>query len=276
MYQLTKIEPQIKNKNRVNIYINNSYSFSCDIEIILEYKLKEGMKVDKSNLLKLIKENNEKHAFQLGIYYLSFKPRTKYEISTYLIKKGYEDAVINKVLEKLSYYKYIDDKQYTISYISNAIEAKKKSANTVKSELVKKGISLEIIEDCIFVFSYDINLEIAKKISSKYFYQKSNLPYKQLKNKLSQLLIRKGFTWEIINDCLKYLEQDKDVQSTIASNKEQYLLQAIKLAKKYFSKYSKKEDNPYLLQQKIKHALYRNGYNMDIINFAVENILNKN
>ncbi len=275
MYILTKIEQQIKNKDKINIYINNNYSFSCHAEIVLKHKLEEGMKIDKNNLLKLIKENNKKHAFQLGLHYLSFKPRTKYEVSTYLMKKGYEDTVIDGVLEKLSYYKYIDDKQYATDYISNAIKAKKKSANTIKSELTKKGIPLEIIEDCISIFSYDINLEIAKKISSKYFYQKSNLPYKQLKNKLSQLLIRKGFTLEIVNACLNYLDQDREVQSIITTNKEQYILQATKLAEKYFSKYSKKENNSYLLQQKIKHALYRRGYSMEVINFAVENILNK-
>jgi SOS response regulatory protein OraA/RecX len=71
---------------------------------------------------------------------------------------------------------------------------------------------------------------------------------------------------------LNYLEQDKNIQSIVASNKEQYLLQATKLAKEYSLKYGKKEDNPYLLQQKIKHALYRKGYSMGVINLAIENI----
>lgn len=89
------------------------------------------------------------------------------------------------------------------------------------------------------------------------------------------MLVRRRFSREIINDCLNYLEQDKKVQSILASNKEQYLLQATELAEKYLSKYSKRENNPYLLQQKVKHALYRKGYDMDIINSAVENVLNK-
>lgn len=275
MSQLTKIECQIKNKNRVNIYIDNIYSFSCDREIILKYSLKEGMEIDKNNLLKIVNENNEKRAFQLAIYYLSFKPRTNHEINRYLIKKGYEDATVNKILEKLSYYKYTDDKQYTISYISNAIEAKKKGVNSIKSELIKKGISLDIIEDCITVFSYDINLEIAKKITNKYFNQKSNLPFKQIKDKLSQLLFRRGFSWDIISDCLTHLEKDEETQSIVISNRNKYLQQAIKLAENYFLKYSKKEDNSYLIEQKVKQGLYRRGYDMDIINSSIESIKNK-
>lgn len=223
----------------------------------------------------IIKENNEKSAFRLATYYLSFKSRTEHEIKTYLTKKGYEGATIDKVLEKLSYYGFTDDRQYAINSIANAIEAEKKSVGTVKLELMRKGISSEIVESCIPVFSYDINLEIAKRIGKKYFYRKSNLPYKQLKNKLSQLLTQKRFTREIIDDCLNYLDQDEEIQSIVISNREQYQSQAVKLAEEYFSKYIRKEDNPYLLQQKIKHALYRRGYDMDIINSAMEKILNR-
>ena len=227
------------------------------------------------DLSETIKENSEESAFRLATYYLSFKSRTEHEIKTYLAKKGYEDTTIDKVLEKLSYYGFTDDRQYAINYIANAIEAKKKSADTVKLELMKRGISSEIIEDCIPVFSYDINLETAKRIGKKYFYRKSNLPYKQLKNKLSQLLAQRRFTREIIDDCLNYLDRDEQIQSIVISNQEQYQSQAVKLAEEYFFRYTRKEDNPYLLRQKIKHALYRKGYDMDIINSAVEEILNK-
>ena len=231
--------------------------------------------MNMDDLSETIKENSEESAFRLATYYLSFKSRTEHEIKTYLAKKGYEDTTVDKVLEKLSYYGFTDDRQYAINYIANAIEAKKKSADTVKLELMKRGISSEIIEDCIPVFSYDINLETAKRIGKKYFYRKSNLPYKQLKNKLSQLLAQRRFTREIIDDCLNYLDRDEQIQSIVISNQEQYQSQAVKLAEEYFFRYTRKENNPYLLRQKIKHALYRRGYDMDIINSAVEEILNK-
>lgn len=272
MNKITKIQLQTKNKNRVNLYIDDIYSFSCDAEIIIKYKLKEGLEIDKQKLVELIKESNEKNAFQLAIYYLSFRPRTQHEITTYLLGKEYDEKIINNVLEKLIHYKYIDDRQYTISYISNSIEGRKKSINTVKSELIKRGVSIEIIDELITLFSPKINLDIAKEISHKYFYQKSNLPFNQLKNKLSQLLIRKGFTWEVISECLNDLDQNSEVQLTIDSNNEKYQLQAVKLAEKYFSKYNKKEKNPYLLDKKVKYSLYQKGYDMDIIDFAIESI----
>ncbi len=233
------------------------------------------MKTDKNNSSKSSGKNKEEHALQLGLRYLSFKPRTKHEISMYLMRKGYENIIIDKVLGKLSHYGYIDDKKYTRDYISGAIRSEKKSANIVEIELTKKGIPPGIIEDCIPAFSHDINLQIAKKISKNYFHRRSDLPYKQLKNRLSQFLARKRFTWEVIHSCLSYLDQNEEVQSIVASNAERHLSQATELAKKYFSRYSKRDSNPYSLQQKTKHALYRRGYSKTTIDMAMENILNK-
>ncbi len=269
---ITDIQLQVKNKNRFNVYIDDEYSFSCDPEIILKYKLKKGSQVSKKELLELMDENKEKTAFQIAIYYLSFRPRTYFEVNNYLQKKEYEDKIINKVLEKLVYYRYIDDRQYTMSYISNAIQERKKSLNSIKSELMKKGVSTDIIEELITLFSPDINLEIAKEISNKYFYQKSHLPFNQIKNKLSQMLIRKGFTWEVVTECLNYLTENNEIQSAIDSNRNEYMSQAIKLAEKYFDKYKKKENNSYLLDKKVKYALYQKGYDIDIIDTALESI----
>jgi len=104
---------QSKNKNRVNIFIDDVYSFSCDTEIIVKYQLKEGLKVDKFNLENLIQESNEKKAFQIALHYLSFRPRTHHEVNEYLLKKEYDPTIIKKVLDKLIYYKYVD--QWEIS-----------------------------------------------------------------------------------------------------------------------------------------------------------------
>lgn len=272
MQKITSIQEQRKNKNRVNIYINNTYSFSCNKEIIVKHKLKEGSNIDKDNISKLVEETNKKHSFEMSLHYLSFKPRTKQEVIDYLLKKGFENDIINNTLEKLILYKFIDDKKYAINFINNAIREKKKSSNLVKTDLIKKGIDIKIVEESISIFSYNINLDIANEISNKYFNKKQNLPFKQFKDKLSQLLLRKGFSWEIVNNCIANLENNDEVQSIVDSNKEEFEIQAIKLANKYFSKYSKKESNPYLLEKKVKHALYRKGYEIDIINTAFNNI----
>lgn len=273
MHILTKIEGQAKNKNRVNIYIDGSYSFACHMEIILKYGLREGMEIDRKELWKLIEEDENQRAFQAGLHYLSYKPRTNYEMRNYLIKKGYKDSTVEGTLEKLLHYKYIDDHQYAKSYIINSMETKKKSSEIIRLDLIKRGIPSEIIHEYISIFTHEKNLEIAREISNEYFYRKSDLPFKQLKNKLTQLLVRRGFSWEIINNCLNFLEEDVNVQLTLKLNENKQKSQVLELAERYFTRYGKNENNDYILTQKVKQALYRRGYDMDMINTVVNDLL---
>lgn len=274
MSRITKIQIQKNNVNRVNVYIDDTYAFSCDKELVVQYKLKKGLEICKEDLQEIIELSKEKRAFQIALNYLSFKPRTRQEVSTYLLGKEYEDHIVSKALDKLSYYKFLDDEQYAVNYISNAMAERKKSIQRVKSDLTQKGVALDIIEDKISMFPAQVDLEVAKEISRKYFQQKSDLPYKQLKNKLSQTLLRKGYTWDVIHQCLSYLDENMEVQSLIEANRAEYESQAIKLAEKYFAKYRKKEDNPYILEQKVKSALFQKGFEMDIIHHAFEAVKN--
>lgn len=39
---ITKVEVQKNNKNRVNVYVDEEYAFSCAAEVVYKYDLKKG------------------------------------------------------------------------------------------------------------------------------------------------------------------------------------------------------------------------------------------
>lgn len=59
---ITKIEAQKKKKDRVNVYIDNEYSFSCNTELIYIHGLKKGKVVDLDYLQDIIEEDNYLYA----------------------------------------------------------------------------------------------------------------------------------------------------------------------------------------------------------------------
>ena len=64
--------------------------------------------------------NNSKvrySAFDTALYYITFKDRTKKEISTKLKEKGYSDLDIEEAILKLKEYGYINEENYAFSYI---------------------------------------------------------------------------------------------------------------------------------------------------------------
>lgn len=41
MNKITNVEVQKKNKNRVNVYIDEEFAFGCDAEIVYKYGIKK-------------------------------------------------------------------------------------------------------------------------------------------------------------------------------------------------------------------------------------------
>ncbi len=171
---------------------------------------------------------NEK-ALNNALKYLTIKDRTGAEMQTYLKRKEYSTQDIKEVLEYLVEMNYINDNEYAIKY-SKELCTRGNGSGKVKNELVKKGISGEIIkqvmaesDDFDIAIEKEKALEQAKKIILNNFdelkisysddFETKKMKYKaqqQLKGKIGRRLISKGYSQDIvflvINDiCKEYL-----------------------------------------------------------------------
>lgn len=135
--------------------------------------------------------------FNLSLRYLSYRPRSEKEIYDHLIEKskrtkGLDEKMIAEIMQRLINLKFIDDFEFSKFWIEN----RKKAFAVVKMELVRKGISKEIIEKA--KLSFDIKKkddELLKKLIEK----KKNLPYERL----MPYLMRRGFSYDEIRRHLK-------------------------------------------------------------------------
>ncbi len=50
MSEITSIEPQVKDKNRCNVYIDGRFYCGIKLEVAIKYHLKAGMHIDKEKL----------------------------------------------------------------------------------------------------------------------------------------------------------------------------------------------------------------------------------
>lgn len=140
--------------------------------------------------------------------FLSSKMRTKKEVMEKLISKGYGEDTINAVIELLERYKYIDDEAFAYAYARDSIQLKRRGRHKLIYDLKNKGVSQEIIDKILTYTDLNemenVNILIYKKIGNKKI---GDLDYKE-KNKLYQFLIRRGFSYDIIQ---KALGNQKDI-----------------------------------------------------------------
>lgn len=212
-------------------------------------------------------------AFNISVKYLSYRQRTENEVIEYLKKRGYKKTVIFEVLNRLREVNYIDDNKYAINYLNSAIAKQNKGIDLVRRELLKKGVDDEIVLKHMHLFSIEKEMDYAINIAINYFLVKKDYPPNQIKEKIYNRLLRKGFSNESIKVALFNLDKNEKVRSIIEEQQEQYKKQIINLSKKYYEKYSKNGTNKYKLKEKIFAQLMRKGYDYYLIESVIEKIM---
>lgn len=195
MAEITLIEPQKKDKERCNIYVDGKFYCGIKLEVAIKYGLKAGTEVDKSKLDEIQLETEKSQAVDKAMTHLSVSMKTRKQMSDFLIKKGYTQAVVDYVLEKLEYYKLIDDYAYCRAYV-NSVSGKGKRA--LEAELFKRGAERAAIDEVLSDFEEDG--EEVKTLLQKYMRGKDKT--KENLNKGFKYLLSKGYGYDTVKDAI--------------------------------------------------------------------------
>lgn len=188
---VTKVEVCKKNKNRVNIFVDNEFFMSAFLEVAYLNQIKSGTVINEKNLNELLSSEELKKAESYAIKLLSKFIKTEIEVKKKLLEKGFSVQTINLVLSKLKTYGYVNDKAYAKNY--KAFNENNKSPLLIKQQLKQKGVSDELINN--LTFDYETELNTAKKLALKWL--KNKTITKEILFKLSNYLYSKGFNPEI-------------------------------------------------------------------------------
>ena len=97
---------------------------------------------------------------ETALRYLEHRMRTAHEMERRLREKGFSEEETAETIEWLISKKYIDDVNYGCEYIRYAI-GKGRGINRIKHELKEKGVSSDDIQDAIFAYEDENEIDIA-------------------------------------------------------------------------------------------------------------------
>ncbi|NFL97969.1 recombination regulator RecX [Clostridium botulinum] len=156
---ITKIEVQKRNKDRVNVYIDEEFNFACSSELIYYHNLKNGKVIDEHSLNDIIKEDNYIKAKGYALKYIEKSLKTESQVKEKLYLKEYDEDTVNKVIRFLKDYNFIDDDKYCDMYIREKLNIY--GRNKIKYTLLNKGVKENIVIEKI----NNINEEKEKKVA---------------------------------------------------------------------------------------------------------------
>ncbi len=196
---ITKIEKQKKNDKRYFIFIDDEFAFGIDEIDLLFYKLKENTKLTEKKYNDIIENSIFLKAKDTAFKYLGYKARTQYEIEKKLNEKEFSPEIIEKTVNLLLSYGYINDEVYAKKFISEKINYRGYGKHRIKYELKQRKIDDEIIDN-LLVDTYEDELQKAIKLATKKIKNK-NMDYKE-KQKVVAYLQRRGYSFDIIKESI--------------------------------------------------------------------------
>ena len=196
MSEITLIEPQKKDKERCNVYVDGRFYCGIKLEVAIKFHLKAGMQIEKSRLDEIQLETEKSQAMDKALTHLSASMKTKKQMRDFLSKKGYTEAVINYVIERLEYHKFVDDYAYCCAYVQSI---KGKGKRALEVDLFKRGAEKEAIEAALDEAEEDV--DEAAAIFSKYM--RGKVADKQTLYKAFKYLLSKGYGYDTAKSALE-------------------------------------------------------------------------
>jgi regulatory protein len=203
MSKITKIEIQKRNKQRVNLFLDGEYAFSISAELVYKEGLKINSEIDSEKIKSIAESENYIKCKESALRIIERNFKTEKEVKDKLKLKGYDDNSIDKSIEFLREYNFVNDIAYTKAFINDKL--KTIGSQKIKYSLIQKGIPKEVIDEELSELNKEneksIALSIAKKKLSN-IKKNENDNYK-ISGKLYRFLISKGYDGEVINEIVK-------------------------------------------------------------------------
>ncbi|EKF52011.1 recombination regulator RecX [Lactococcus garvieae] len=233
-------------------------------DTIVKFMLTRDKELTIEELTELVDFDNFAQGKSLALYFISFKARTSTEVQKYLYEHDIHGVQVRKVMAYLTENGLINDQAYIESYIQGKVRTASSGPYQIKQKLHLKGLDLQLIDQVLSQeFDEEKQIDVAVKLAEKIVRQKSDrLTLQQLKQKITQGLTTKGFSYNISAIALDSLELEADEEN----EQELLYLELEKAERKYSRKYE-----GYELKQRITQALARKGFDFGDISSAIRN-----
>jgi regulatory protein len=193
--KITKLEYQKKNPDRVSVYLDGRFAFG--LPSIVAVHLTPGQFLSDVEIENLRDEGAVESAYNRALNYLSYRPRSRAEIDTYLQKRGMSEGQIEGIIERLERAGLLDDKAFAEFWVENRERFRPRGLSALRYELRGKGLNDEIIEQALA--SVDVS-ESAYQSASKKARQWKHLDQQTFHRKMVEYLARRGFEYEVARE----------------------------------------------------------------------------
>jgi regulatory protein len=199
---VTSIKAQ-KNKNRANVYLDGVFGFGIDLDNLVLFGIKLSKEFSEEEIKKIIKKAEFQKTYDKFLKFATLRPRSEKELWDWLKRKKVHESLHKDLFNRLKHLDLINDLEFAKWWVEQRQNFRPKPKRILNSELRIKGIKKEIIEKVLGEQKIDEEKMARQLLEKKSYKWKGLEPYKA-RQKMSQYLAGKGFSWETIEKVIKF------------------------------------------------------------------------
>ena len=235
---------------KYKLYLDDNTNLELYEDVILKYELLLKKCINNNQIKDINNYNKLCEIYYFSIKSLKSRFKSIMDLKKLLISKNYSIDMIELTLTKLLQQGYLNDDSFSRSFINNQIITTNNGPLKIKRELIKKGVSIDLIDNNILIFDKDIQIQKINKLISRLIKTNKRCGGIVLRKKICSYLFNLGYDGSLVNsEITKY-----DFSNNVDIYKKEYN----KLYNKLKSKYDGSE-----LEYKIKEKLYLKGLRDD-------------
>lgn len=145
-----------------------------------------------------------------ALYLIEFKDRTEKELRDKFKEKGYDENDIEDEIEFLKNYGYINDKRYAEHFTHDAINIKKWGKMRIRTELLRKGVDRETIDNTIEDAFFEVEDDLVLTHMQTRF---KNSDFRNIKERtrIFNFFMRRGFSPDEIKGAMNKMCSFDDI-----------------------------------------------------------------
>lgn len=212
--RITALVAQTKTRKllgeRVNVFIDDKFSFALDIRLVEKYKLARNQIITTEFRARLLSEDGDAKATNRALHFIGYRARSEAEVRARLKREDWPDEVIERVLGRLREQKFVNDGHFAEMWVENRSLTRPRGARALQQELRQKGVERETIEAALPDDEAELQnaaFALQKLLRSK---ERSwqDLDDKERREKSIQFLMRRGFNYSVAKTAWEQASQE--------------------------------------------------------------------
>ena len=218
VHRITEIEPQQKNPQRVNIYLDGEFAFG--LAAVVAAWLRVGQELGEEKIATLKSQDELEITYQKALHFLSYRPRSSTEVRQNLSKRGISESLIEEILNRLKSTGLVNDEAFAWAWVENRNTFRPRGKPALRMELRRKGLDDETIQSVLDAQGNEAAL--AFTTARKYARRLIGLEWPEFRQKLSGFLARRGFSYTTLAPVVSEVWKETQTADTgsISENEE--------------------------------------------------------